>query len=75
MGRTARESARQSETRFTLEEWFSDFRSTDDLDLPTRWTVRLTLETGRGNFLGKWNMTFQQIAHNLSIDPQIFALH
>jgi len=75
MGRTSEESARQSETRYTLEEWFSDFRSIDDLDLPTQWTVRLTLETGRGSFLGKWDMTFPQIAHNLSIDPQIFVLH
>ena len=75
MGRTPLESARQSETRFRLEEWFSDFRSTDDLDLPTQWTVRLTLETGRGSFLAKWDMTFPQITHNPSIDPQIFVLH
>jgi len=36
MGRTTEESARQSETRYTLEEWFSDFRPIDDLDLPTQ---------------------------------------
>ena len=75
MGRTTEESARQSETRLTLTEWFSDFRPTDDLDLPTQWTVRLTVETGRGNFMGKWDMTFPQITHNPSIDPRIFALH
>ena len=75
MGRTSRESARQSETRFTLEEWFSDFSPTDDLDLPTHWTVRFTLESGIGNFMAKWDMTFLQIAHNPSIDPQIFVLH
>jgi hypothetical protein len=74
MGRTTEESARQSETRLTLEEWFSDFRPIDDLDLPTQWTIRLTLETGRGTFMGKWDMTFPQIAHNPSIDPRIFAL-
>ncbi|MEE8161322.1 MAG: hypothetical protein V3T61_06770 [Acidobacteriota bacterium] len=74
MGRTSLESARQSETRYTLEEWFSDFRTLDDLDLPTQWTVRLTVETGFGNFMGKWDMTFPQIAHNPSIDPQIFVL-
>ncbi len=74
MGRTSVESARQLDTRYTLEEWFSDFRSTDELDLPTQWTIRLTLETGLGNFMGKWDMTFPQISHNLSIDPQIFVL-
>ncbi len=75
MGRTSEESARQSETRFTLEEWFSDFRTTDDLDLPTQWTIRLTLESGNGNFMGKWDMTLPQITHNPSIDPQVFVLH
>jgi hypothetical protein len=75
MGRTTEESARQSETRLTLEEWFSDFRTTDDLDLPTQWTVRLTVETGLGNFMGKWNMTFPQVIHNPSVDPQSFVLH
>ena len=75
MGRTSEESARQSETRYTLEEWFSDFRPLDNLDLPTHWTIRLTVETGFGNFMGKWDMTFPQIAHNPSIDPQIFVLH
>ena len=75
MGRTSEESARQSETRFALEEWFSDFRPIDDLDLPTQWTVRLTVATGYENFMGKWDMTFPQIAHNPSIDPQIFVLH
>ena len=75
MDRTSEESARQSETRFALEEWFSDFRPIDDLDLPTQWTVRLTVATGYENFMGKWDMTFPQIAHNPSIDPQIFVLH
>jgi len=75
MGRTDRESPSQRETRFTLEEWFSDFRPTGDLDLPMHWTVRLTLDTGRGSFLGKWDMTYPQIAHNPSIDPQLFVLH
>jgi hypothetical protein len=75
MGRTSEESARRSESRYTLEEWFSDFRPLDDLDLPTQWTIRLTVDTDFGNFMGKWDMTFPQIAHNLTIDPQIFALH
>ena len=58
MGRTSRESARQSETRFTLEEWFSDFSPTDDLGLPTHWTVRFTLESGIGNFMTKMGYDF-----------------
>ena len=75
MGRTPRESARQFDTRLTLEEWFSDFQTTEDLDLPTRWTIRLSLEAGRGTFLGKWDMRYNRITHNLPVDPQLFVLH
>jgi len=35
----------------------------------------LTVETGFGTFMGKWDMTFPQITHNPAIDPQIFVLH
>ncbi|MCZ6768981.1 MAG: hypothetical protein O7D93_07020 [Acidobacteria bacterium] len=74
MGRTPRDSARQTETRITLEEWFSDFHPTDDLDLPAHWTIRLTLDTGSGTFLTKWEMIYPEITHDLSIDPQLFVL-
>lgn len=75
IGATIDESARQSETRYTLEEWFSDFHPTDGLDLPANWTIRLTLDTGTGTFLGKWDMLYTEITHDLSIDPQLFVLH
>ncbi len=75
MGPTPRESPDQRETRITLEEWFSDFQSIDGLDLPTFWTIRLTLDTGTGTFLGKWDMLYTEITHDLSIDPQLFVLH
>ena len=75
MGATIGESARQTESRFTLEEWFSDFHPTDGLNLPAHWTIRLTLNTPRGTFLAKWDMIYPQITHDLSIDPRIFVLH
>ncbi len=68
-------SARQRDTHLTLEEWFSDFHLTDDLDLPAHWTIRLTLDSGAGTFLAKWDMLYSQITHDLSIDPQLFVLH
>ena len=75
MGATIKESARQTDTHFTLEEWFNDFEPTDGLDLPTFWTIRLSLETRTGTFLAKWDMLYSQITHDLSIDPQLFVLH
>ena len=75
MGATIDESARQFDTRVTLEEWFSDFYPTDGLDLPAHWTIRLTLDTGSGTFLTKWEMIYPEITHDLSIDPRVFVLH
>ncbi len=75
MGATIKESARQTATHFSLEEWFNDFQPTDGLDLPTFWTIRLSLETRTGTFLAKWDMLYTQITHDLSIDPQLFVRH
>ncbi|MDA2926244.1 hypothetical protein MYX78_03255 [Acidobacteria bacterium AH-259-G07] len=66
--------ARQRDRRFKLEEWFSNFQTTDGLNLPTQWTIRLSIETGRGTYLAKWDMIYNEITHNLSIDPQRFVL-
>ncbi|MDA2939116.1 hypothetical protein MYX75_12755 [Acidobacteria bacterium AH-259-A15] len=74
MGFEPQESSIQRESRFKLEEWFSNFQTTDGLNLPTQWTIRLSIETGRGTYLAKWDMIYNQITHNLSIDPQRFVL-
>ena len=75
MGATTEESARRRNSYYTLEEWFSDFETTDGLDFPTSWTIRLTLDTETGTFLAKWDMLYPQITHDLSIDPGLFVLH
>ncbi|MDA2928807.1 hypothetical protein MYX84_02490 [Acidobacteria bacterium AH-259-O06] len=74
IGFEPQESSRQSESRYNLQEWFSNFQTTDGLNLPTQWTIRLSIETGRGTYLAKWDMIYNQITHNLSIDPQRFVL-
>ena len=49
-------TAEQQETRYRLEERFSDFKAVDNLDLPHHWTVQYTAEesttgsTGGGTF-------------------------
>ncbi len=75
MVRSIEESARQRDTRMTLEEWFSDFHSTDELELPAHWMIRLTLDTDAGPFLATWDMHYPQITHDLSIDPELFVLY
>ncbi len=73
MGRTPQESARQTETRLTLEEWFGDFQTRQDLDLPSRWTIRYTVESGQGTSMFKWESVFDRALHNMEINPQMFV--
>ncbi len=75
MGRTPRESARQVETRLTLEEWFGDFQTRQGLDLPSHWTIRYTIENAQGTRMSKWDMIFNRALHNMPINPQLFVLH
>ena len=75
IGTSIEQSSSQRDTRFKLEEWFSDFRSVDGLDLPTHWTIQLTLATTSGTYLAKWEMIYSQITHDLSIDPGLFVLY
>jgi hypothetical protein len=44
MGLTEQETAQQQETRYRLEERFADFKSTDNLMLPGKWTVQFSSE-------------------------------
>jgi len=75
MGRTPQESARQVETRLTLEEWFGDFQTQKGLSLPSRWTIRYTIEGPQGTRMSKWDTVFDRTIHNMPINPQLFVLH
>ena len=44
IGLTDLETARQQATHYRLEERFADFKSTDNLTLPGKWTVQFTSE-------------------------------
>lgn len=67
--RRSRETARDY---FTMEERFGDFHPKDGLNLPTRWAIRMRVQTDQGSFEGEWEMKDQQITHNLPEDPQRF---
>lgn len=67
-------------TRYELAETFSEFRRTDGLDLPFRWSIRLTTESDAGQELGgrsfvwEWKLKFDRIQHNLQINPELFQV-
>ncbi|MGH9816606.1 MAG: hypothetical protein ACRD6I_11060, partial [Candidatus Acidiferrales bacterium] len=67
-------------TRYELAETFSEFRRTDGLHLPFRWSIRLTTESDAGQELGgrsfvwEWKLKFDRIQHNLQINPELFEV-
>lgn len=76
---------RQYQNRYTLEERFSDFKTVDGLTLPTNYQLRYTEDVvndaaGRasgqlgGTRVYDWQMTADQIQHNLNLDPKNFRV-
>ena len=69
------DSSSQSETRYTLEERFSDFQTTDGITLPTHYDLQWTQELQNGTTqLYDWYMTANQIHNNVPLDPANFVL-
>lgn len=71
---TAAQPVAQSETRYTLEEDFSEFKEVDGLTLPTVWTIRMTAEISGGNSLLRWTVQFEKLSHNVTIQPAELAI-
>ena len=66
-------SSRQSETRYLLIEDFSDFKSVNDLTLPTTYKVTYTLDTYENSQEFEWVLNFSRFAFNSALKPQLFA--
>jgi hypothetical protein len=52
MGLTEQETAQQQETHYRLEERFADFKSTDNVTLPGKWTIQFTSEVPEARTIG-----------------------
>ena len=77
---------RQYQNRYTIEERFSDFKVVDGITLPTNYQLQYTEDamndpatTARGQLGGTrlydWEMTVQQVQHNLSLDGKNFRVN
>lgn len=68
-------SARQSETRYRIDEMFSDFATVDGLTLPKRYVLSYSqeLQDGRTN-LWQWDVTTQVVNNNIDVDPRNFEV-
>lgn len=65
-------SARQSETRYTLIEEFSDFKSEQKLTLPHNYRLFLEIISGNGTVSYEWKMELKNFVFNEPIEPNRF---
>lgn len=67
-------SARQSETRFTLIEDFSDFKEVNNLTLPHEYKLSYEILSGNGTTIIEWTMQLSNFVFNEKIDPKQFKV-
>lgn len=68
-------NARQQQTRYRLEERFSDFQTVDQITLPAHYDIRFTeeLQSGRTDSF-EWDILESSINNNISLDPRNFEV-
>jgi hypothetical protein len=68
-------TASQQETRYRLEEHFSDFESFGGLNLPTHYTIHFSQELGSGRTtVSEWKIIATQISNGVGVDPRNFEV-
>jgi hypothetical protein len=74
-GATETESARQNQSRYRIEERFSDFKESDGLSLPARYAVRFTEELQSGfTKTVEWEVNTTRVMNNLNLDAKNFEI-
>lgn len=74
-GADATQSSRQKQTRYTLEELFSDFKTAEGLTLPTKYVIHFTeeLQDGTTNVY-EWDLAADEVSNNKPLDPRNFQV-
>jgi hypothetical protein len=74
-GADVTQSSKQKETRYMIEERFTDFKTTDGLTLPTKYVIHFTEELQNGTTkLYEWDLTADEVSNNRSLDPRNFQV-
>jgi hypothetical protein len=69
------QSSKQRETRYTIEESFSDFKTTEGLTLPSKYSIHFTEELQNGaTKVYEWDLTADEISNNRPLDPKNFQV-
>jgi len=75
MGMTEAEASREQQSRYRIEERFSDFKTVDGLTLPSHYDLRFTEELSHGFTKSvEWDVTLNDVANNVSLDPRNFDI-
>jgi hypothetical protein len=68
-------TARQQETRYRLEERFSDFGKVDGLTLPTHYNIHFSQELGNGSTtVSEWDLHSTRTLDNINPDARNFQV-
>jgi hypothetical protein len=69
------QSSKQREVRYTVEERFSDFKTTDGITLPSHYNIHFTQELQDGRtILYEWDVAADQVSNNVTLDPRNFQI-
>jgi hypothetical protein len=66
-------AARLQESRFRLEEDFSEFQNVQGLTMPSKWRIRLTSSTSNSR-IWEWQSQFTKIENNADVGPGQFTI-
>lgn len=68
-------TAHQQETRYRLEERFSEFQTSGGLTLPMHYRIQFSQELKDGKTsLTQWDMNFADVENGTGVDPRNFAV-
>jgi len=71
----AAQASGQAQTRYRIEEHFSDFRTADGFTLPTHYVIHYTQEPQGGKTtVLDWDVTTTRILENVTLDPKNFEV-
>lgn len=75
VGSDAAQASGQQETRYHIEERFSDFKTVDGLTLPNHYAIHFTQEPQSGNTtILDWDTSATRILENISVDARNFQV-
>jgi hypothetical protein len=74
-GADVTQSSKQRQPRYTIEERFGDFKTTEGLNLPTKYSIHFTEELQNGTTkVYEWDLTGDEVSINRPLDPRNFEI-